>query len=606
MKAKMVYVVVALMMVFSLAPALMLAMPVMAQGTIYVDVNDGSCVVGSGQSDPYAVVYCKIQDAIDDAIGGDTVILAVGQYNEHDIIINKSLVIQGAGSGSTVVDAGNSGGVFYINASTVDMSGMMIRNGNTSFGGGIFKYSGNLTMTDCIVSNNAGIWGGGIFIGGGVTDTGTLTMTGCTINGNTATWGGGILTDIETLTMTGCTISNNTATWGGGIDNGAQLTMTSCTVSGNTASWGGGISNFAFNGTATVTMTGCTVSGNTASTDGGGIHNDASNGTATVTMTNCTVSGNTASNSGGGIHNYGALTLTNCTISGNEAETRNGGGIYTGGSYYQTITSSTPDDGSYSWSIPLSYDDYSSYKVKITDTSDSSCQDYSNSYFALYDGCDIHVISPTGDENWELGSTHNIDWTSQLTGGNVKIELYKGSSTLNMTNCTVSNNDADKEGGGIYNDGLNTLTLRCTIVYGNMAGDDGDDIMNLSIVDDPTDESIVGDAVGYTGGGPNPLLGPLQNNGGTTETHALAIFSPAIDGCTQYVVVTDQRGVLRPVDGDLDGTADCDVGAYEYVPPPPSAVPTLSQWGMIGMGILLAAVLVWSVRRRWVISADKD
>ena len=41
-------------------------------------------------------------------------------------------------------------------------------------------------------------------------------------------------------------------------------------------------------------------------------------------------------------------------------------------------------------------------------------------------------------------------------------------------------------------------------------------------------------------------------------------------------------------------------------PPLPSAVPTLSQWGMMAMGMLLAAALVWSVRRRWVISADKS
>jgi hypothetical protein len=39
--------------------------------------------------------------------------------------------------------------------------------------------------------------------------------------------------------------------------------------------------------------------------------------------------------------------------------------------------------------------------------------------------------------------------------------------------------------------------------------------------------------------------------------------------------------------------------------PPPSAVPTLSQWGVIGMGIVLAAALVWAVRRRWVVRADK-
>jgi hypothetical protein len=38
----------------------------------------------------------------------------------------------------------------------------------------------------------------------------------------------------------------------------------------------------------------------------------------------------------------------------------------------------------------------------------------------------------------------------------------------------------------------------------------------------------------------------------------------------------------------------------------PASVPTLSQWGMIGMAIVLAAFLAWSVRRRWVISAGKS
>ena len=45
---------------------------------------------------------------------------------------------------------------------------------------------------------------------------------------------------------------------------------------------------------------------------------------------------------------------------------------------------------------------------------------------------------------------------------------------------------------------------------------------------------------------------------------------------------------------------------FEYTPCPQRGVPTLSQWGMIGMAILLGAVLIWSVRRRWVVSAGKS
>jgi uncharacterized repeat protein (TIGR01451 family) len=65
----------------------------------------------------------------------------------------------------------------------------------------------------------------------------------------------------------------------------------------------------------------------------------------------------------------------------------------------------------------------------------------------------------------------------------------------------------------------------------------------------------------------------------------------------------------QPQDSDTPQGQDPAVDEDVFVqsqPPPPSAVPTLSQWGMIAMGILLAAALVWSVRRRWVISAGKS
>jgi hypothetical protein len=68
----------------------------------------------------------------------------------------------------------------------------------------------------------------------------------------------------------------------------------------------------------------------------------------------------------------------------------------------------------------------------------------------------------------------------------------------------------------------------------------------------------------------DPVLGPLANNGGTTQTHALLPGSPAIDagssgGCRDNVgaqLATDQRGFPRPA---LGGSAlRCDIGAFEY------------------------------------------
>ena len=69
------------------------------------------------------------------------------------------------------------------------------------------------------------------------------------------------------------------------------------------------------------------------------------------------------------------------------------------------------------------------------------------------------------------------------------------------------------------------------------------------------------------------ILGPLKNNGGPTQTHALVAGSPAIDagnpgGCQDNsgaLLQTDQRGFPRDVDGNGDGTARCDIGAVEGV-----------------------------------------
>jgi len=104
--------------------------------------------------------------------------------------------------------------------------------------------------------------------------------------------------------------------------------------------------------------------------------------------------------------------------------------LYKSGSYYRTISSSTSSDGTYSWSLPTDLTESSSYKVKITSTSNSSVNDQSNNYFTIEEEPPadyITVTSPNGGETWEMGTTYDITWDDNISE-NVKIELYESGS----------------------------------------------------------------------------------------------------------------------------------------------------------------------------------
>ncbi|HZD52358.1 MAG TPA: choice-of-anchor Q domain-containing protein [Woeseiaceae bacterium] len=69
----------------------------------------------------------------------------------------------------------------------------------------------------------------------------------------------------------------------------------------------------------------------------------------------------------------------------------------------------------------------------------------------------------------------------------------------------------------------------------------------------------------------DPLLQPLADNDAAVQTHALTADSPAVDaGDDEHCPAMDQRGLARLADGDGDGTAACDIGAFELQPAPPS------------------------------------
>ena len=314
---------------------------------------------------------------------------------------------------------------------------------------------------------------------------------------NTATYRVLEISAAGNLTLDGVTVRNGKGFLGGGILNWGTATITASTLNGNTATFdGGGISNF---GTATITAS--TLSGNTAGNYGGGIYNW---GTATITAS--TLSSNTADYNGGGIYNDGTATITASTLNGNTANF--GGGIYNYGT--ATITASTISGNT------------------------------ANEGGGISNRASLSVANST------------LVGNSATTGGGGAI-LSGNSGTATLTNVTISGN-ASASQAAVWNES-GTLHLTNTIIANSTGAADckndatlGTNVNNL-VEDNTCFPALSGD----------PLLAPLADNGGDTQTLALLAGSPAIDAGTNVgCPATDQRGVARPQNGT------CDIGAYEF------------------------------------------
>ncbi len=122
------------------------------------------------------------------------------------------------------------GGIYSNTSSSPTISGCTI-SGNTSSqdGGGIYCSSSSPAITGCqIVNNTATSDGGGIFCGGNSHPA----IVDCVIAGNAATWRGGGIWCYQAPQITGCVISNNSGGQGGGIYGGTPV-LTNTTVCGN-------------------------------------------------------------------------------------------------------------------------------------------------------------------------------------------------------------------------------------------------------------------------------------------------------------------------------------------------------------------------------------
>ena len=174
---------------------------------------------------------------------------------------------------------------------------------------------------------------------------------------------------------------------------------------------------------------------------------------------------------------------------------------------------------------------------------------------AIYNGGQLSISNSTLTGN-------RTQVTSGINGGGAIFNAINMTGELTITNSTIIHNGANW-GGGL----MGTATLYNTIIAGSTRGEDCRSNQPIT----GANYLIADGSCGATRTG-DPMLGPLQDNGGGILTHALLPGSPAIDAADAAACPsTDQRGSARPLDGNGDGFAVCDLGAVEA---PPVATPT--------------------------------
>jgi len=288
-----------------------------------------------------------------------------------------------------------------------------------------------------------------------------------------------------------------------------------------------------------ATINNVKITGGNASDAAGGVGGgiNLSGGASVLNLSNSIVTGNTASIVGGGIASNGTVNINNSSISNNTVTGNNsgGGGIFSQGNL--TISNST-------------------ISANISNTGGG--------------GLELTVGQTGGSPVSPVRTITN----STISGNNARFlggGLAFGFGTLNLVNATIAGNTTE-EGGGIHHFNINsgsTINVQNSIIADNIASARAPDVrgtlqsQGYNLIEDTTDTIIQGITTGNILG-QDPKLSALANNGGSTPTKALQAGSPAIDAADpNNFPPTDQRGYVRPADGDGNGSSLPDIGAYE-------------------------------------------
>lgn len=277
-----------------------------------------------------------------------------------------------------------------------------------------------------------------------------------------------------------------------------------------------------------------------------------------VTLRNLTITKGYGWELAGGILNNGSLLLDKVTLVNNRVATsgadfwKGGGAIYVGERGALTLRDST-------------------VRANQTTGADSGgIYSYFNTLLTIENSTiNGNISSGVGGGLRTLGDVEIVN--STLSGNTANGwhggAIFHTDGIMRLLNTTVTGNSspADTAGGifvGTFTAGSPTLTLTNSIVAGNQGsqcfvGRMGTGSVTLGTAGHnlASDGSCSADIINA-----NPKLNTLSDNGGSTQTHALLLGSPAIDaGQSNLCPPADQRGVKR-----LYGTS-CDLGAYELI-----------------------------------------
>ncbi len=530
-----------------------------------------------------------LRNIIGSTVDGDKVNFDAGITNiiiNSDININTSIDVKGSGREGLNIDGNAATRIFNISSAnkSIIISDMTISNciGETD-GGAIFFGTGtnsyliisNCLITTCSVTGD----GGAVSLNGTDTKIINTTITNCVAG----IYGGAVHADNGVnLTMTDCIISENTSSnYGGGIYiaiNANKASLTNCTIINNstTPRYGGGIYCRAL-----LTINDSTISGNTSENRGGGIYFDVQDQAITNTIENCIISNNTASTLGGGIGSYKThFNISNSVIIANNATNSYGGGIYINAANQEwntyiynskVLDNLAADNGGGMYITDQNiwiYNSTFSGNSATNNTADGggifsgggqsylfidSSLFYNNN--ASDDGGAMSIVDPAVLQNCTISEN-----TSSDRGGGIHINS-SGTETQKFYNCTVYNNTCatTTEGGGFYRNNGSVEIYNSIIASNNPSSDIAG---NINVIEyslyNNTDNLGAPTLTGNKNG--NPRVYQLENNGGITLTHALKINSPAINlGQTTSLLTYDQRGVGydRVIGGNVDA------GAYE-------------------------------------------